>query len=114
MSQELLKRLVLDSESQSSKYTQKTNNAKSKTGKSILNDASKKLKKKEKSLKEINKKYSKILGDQFKSLVKKMKVSSDKNLILEKNLQHLSRMQQRGKVAESVISHLVEKVPQKF
>lgn len=113
MSQELLKRLVLDSDNHSSKYKQKAHDPTDKKAKMGLIKNSKKLKKKEKSTKEINQKSSKILGEKFKSIIKKMKVSTDKNLILEKNLKHLSKIQERAKVAQSVLSHLIEKLPQK-
>lgn len=112
MSNLLLKKLIDDSETYSQKFksTGEKSTGAPKTG---MDPKSKKVKKKERSVSEIQKKSSKILGDTFKSTLKKMKVSTNKNLILEKNLDHFTKMQKKGKVAESVVSHLVEKLSKK-
>jgi len=114
MSHELLKAMVQDSELYCSKYKQELIPEETKAGKGV-HQKSKKIKKEGKVNKKKNesKRGNQIVGDKFKSVIKKMKVSTDKNLILEKNIQHLKKMTQRSKVSGNVTNYLLEKLGQK-
>ena len=117
MSQELLKKLVSDSENYSSRYKKGlSNQGSNKLGQ--IHKKSKKIHKEAKAktlkgTKNANKAGKGVLGDKFKNLVRKMKVSTDRNLILEKNLIHLAKLRKKTKVTGSVSSYLLEKLNQK-
>jgi len=111
MSQELLKKLLLDSEAYTTRFKKdllQTGNVSA--GKGVA-QKSKKIQKMTKQKK--TQAGNKMIGDKFKSIIKKMKVSTDKNLILEKNLKHLQKLKSKSKVADSVSSYLLEKLAQK-
>jgi hypothetical protein len=105
MSQDLLKKLVSDSETYKSKITKTTAGGKAGTDSNVLQQ-SKKIRKEDKQ----KPAEKRVLGDKFKSIVKKMKVSTDKNLILEKNLKYLQTMKKKTKVSPNVAKYLMERL----
>ncbi len=111
MSQELLKTLLLDSEAYCTKFKKDLHVDSGKAGKKV-HEKSKKIKKEGKTarIKNQNTKKNQIISDRLKNVIKKMKISTDKNLILEKNINHLRKINQRAKVKENVSSFLVEKL----
>lgn len=115
MSQELLKKLLTDSENCCNKSKASSNARDQQQGlsKKTLMSQSKRIKKERHQTEKRNKKSKTVLSDKFKSLVKKMRISTDKNLILEKNLKHLSVLKERSKVAKSITNYLTKKMNSK-
>jgi len=110
MSQELLKKMMLDSETYTARYKRDLQSQGAKAGKGVAK-ASKKIQKAPKQKKA--QAGNKMIGDKFKSIIKKMKVSTDKNLILEKNLKHLQKLKQKSQVNANVTNYLMEKLQKK-
>jgi hypothetical protein len=109
MSSDLLKKILQDSESHTLKFRKAAEPVKPKW-KPGVSRKSKNIKKEKPNPQSNSAKISKILGDRFKNTIKKMKVAGDKNIILEKNLKYLDRMRAKSKLADSVASHLLEKL----
>lgn len=116
MSSDLLNRLVLDSDNSSNKYKQSIKEQ-TRSGLARIQkfEKSKKVKKFEriKSMQKVNKKTSKALGDKFKSTFKKMKISTNKNLILEKNINYLNTLKEKSKISDVIANHLLERLSKK-
>ncbi len=111
MSQELLKKLLVDSEAYSARFKKDLlQTVEVPKGKGAAKQ-SKKIQKLTKPKKA--QAGNKMIGDKFKSIIKKMKVSTDKNLILEKNLKHLQKLKSKSKVADTVSTYLLDKLAQK-
>jgi len=115
MSQELLKAMLKDSEDYCSRFKKELAPEETRAGKG-LHHKSKNIKKEVKVVnkkKNGSKKENQVIGDKFKSVIRKMKISTDKNLILEKNIKHLRKITQRAKVNGNVASYLVEMLSKK-
>ena len=101
---------MLDSEAHTARFKRDLQGGSTKVRKGV-SQASKKIQKTTKHQK--TQAGNKMIGDKFKSIIKKMKVSTDKNLILEKNLKHLQKLKQKSKVNSNVTNYLLEKLNKK-